>query len=150
MIPPLRLPHRLWAALPIALLAGCHLVDQRDFDARAGRPPVVRAAPALAIAGPQPLLRIAYDTPDPDYSRALSAAVHRAMAVKPDVLFTVQTLVPLSGTPDAQVIAQSAAAGTGREIAEAIVADGADAGQVELAVKGDPALKQKEVRVFVH
>jgi hypothetical protein len=145
-----RLPLRLWAALPLAALAGCHLVDQRDFDRRAGRPPVLQAAPPVAFTGPQPLLRIAYDAPDPDYSQALSAAVKRAMAVKPGVLFTVQTLVPLSATPDAQAIAQSAAAATGREIAEAIVADGADAGQVELAVKGEVGLKAKEVRVFVH
>jgi hypothetical protein len=147
---PHRLPLRFWAALPITVLAGCHLVDQRDFDRQAGRPPVVKAAPSVVLAGPRPLLRIAYDNPDPDYSQALSAAVKRAMAVKPDVLFTVQTLVPLSGTPDAQAIAQSAAAVTGREIAEAIVADGADAGQVELAVKGEAGLKEKEVRVFVH
>jgi hypothetical protein len=59
-------------------------------------------------------------------------------------------LVPLSGTPDAQAIAQSAAAVTGREIAEAIVADGADAGQVEMAVKGEAGLREKEVRLFVH
>jgi hypothetical protein len=147
---PFRLPLRVWAVLATAVLAGCHLVDQRDFDRRAGRPPVVQAPPPLALSGPTPLLRIAYDTPDPDYSQALSAAVKRAMAVKPDVLFTVQTLVPLSGTPDAQAMAQSAAAGTGREIAEAIVADGADAGQVELAVKGEAGLTHKEVRVFVH
>jgi hypothetical protein len=131
-------------------VTGCHLVDQRDFDAKAGYPPVLPAVAARPVAGPQALLRISYDTPDPEYAPALSAAVRRALAVKPDVLFTVQTLVPLSPTPDAQAAALTAAAGTGREIADAIVANGADQGQIEMAVKADAAVHDKEVRVFVH
>jgi hypothetical protein len=108
------------------------------------------AAPAGPAIGPGALLRIAYDTPDPDYAPALATAVKRALTLKPDVLFTVQTLVPLASTPDEQAVAQRAAAATGREVAEAIVTDGADAGQIEMAVKADPGLKVKEVRIFVH
>ena len=131
-------------------LGGCHLLDQRDFDARAGMAPVSPAVPVRVAKGPQPLLRVRYDTPDPDYAPALRDAVQRAIAVKPDVLFSVQTLVPLAATPDAQAASQLAAAATGREIAEAIVTDGADEGQIEQAVRGDPGVQAKEVRIFVH
>jgi hypothetical protein len=136
--------------LALLCLGGCHLIDQRDFDARAGRAPVLPVAPVQVAKGPQPLLRVGYDTPDPDYAPALRDAVQRALAVKPDVLFSVQTLVPLAATPDAQAALQLAAAATGREIAEAIVTDGADEGQIEQAVRGDPGVHAKEVRIFVH
>ena len=134
----------------LLMLSGCHLVDQRDFDPHAGAKPVPPPGKFVAVKGPEPLLRITYDNPDPDYARPLAAAVQRALAVKPDVLFTVQTVVPAGGLPDAQAEAQRAAAATGREIAEAMTADGADQGQIELAVKGDAGLKTKEVRIFVH
>ena len=134
----------------LLLLTGCHLVDQRDFDRHAGTKPQPPPGKAVAARGPEPLLHIVYDNPDPDYARPLAAAVQRAMAVKPDVLFTVQTLVPLAGTPDEQAQVQIAAAAAGREIAEAMVADGADQGQIEMAVKGDAGVKTKEVRIFVH
>jgi hypothetical protein len=134
----------------IPALGACHLIDQRDFDARAGRKPALATAPAVPSLGPQALLRIAYDNPDPDYAPALAASVRRALTLKPGVLFTVQTLVPLAGTPDAQAALLAAAAGTGREIAEAIVTDGADQGQVELAIKADAGVKVKEVRIYVH
>ena len=138
-------------AVTLALtLAGCHLVDQRDFDPKAGRPPALPVAPAQPSSGPKPLLRIGYENTDPDYAPALAAAVKRALTLKPDVLFTVQTLVPLEPTPDAQAASQLAAAATGREIAEAIVADGADQGQIEMTVKADPGVHVKEVRIFVH
>jgi hypothetical protein len=134
----------------LLVLTGCHLVDQRDFDRHAGTKPQPPPGKAVAARGPEPLLHIVYDNPDPDYARPLAAAVQRAMAVKPDVLFTVQTLVPLAGTPDEQAQVQMAAAAAGREIAEAMVADGADQGQIEMAVKGDAGVKTKEVRIFVH
>lgn len=134
----------------VLAMSGCHLVDQRDFNANAGRPPKPPAGKPGPSLGPQALLRIAYDTPDPDYAPALAQAVQRALTLKPGVLFTVQTLVPLSATPDAQQAALSEAAATGREIDEAIVTDGADQGQVELAIKADPSVHVKEVRIYVH
>ena len=147
----MKIKHALLAPLCTLAVAACHLVDQRDFDARAGRKP---AGPvAVAAAGPQApgaLLRIGYETPEPVYAPALADAVQRAITVKPGVLFTVQTLVPLAATPDAQAAALSDAARTGREVAEAMVVDGADNGQIEMAVRGDPGVRYKEVRIFVH
>ena len=137
--------------LCVLCVGACHLVDQRDFDPRAGRPPEVPVAKAAPAAlGPDALLRIGYDTPDPVYATALAAAVQRAITLKPDVLFTVQTLVPLAGSPDAQAAALRDAARTGREVAEAMVVDGAEQGQIEMAVRGDAGVRFKEVRVFVH
>jgi hypothetical protein len=146
----MNIPARGAASLAILMLSGCHLVDQRDFDRRAGAKPEPPAAPAVVVKGPKPLLLIDYRTPDPDYAPALQAAVQRALALKPGVLFSVQMLVPPAPTPDAQAAAQLAATATGREIAEAIVTDGADPGQVELAVRGDPGVTAKQARIYVH
>ncbi len=140
-----------WIPLPLLLagLGACHLIDQRDFNPEAGKPPVVKKAAAPAAAGPGALLTISYANGDPAYAHELAASVTRALTAKPNVLFSVQTLVPLEGNADAQAAALQAAAGTGREVAEAIVTDGADQGQIELAVRADPEVKAKVVRIFV-
>jgi hypothetical protein len=140
---------RLYIVALLACLAACHLIDQRDFNPSAGTRPRSPAAPAPA-PGPGALLTISYAAGDPAYAPALAHGVQRALALKPDVLFTVQTLVPVADTPDLQAEALRTAAATGREIGEAIVTDGADQGQIELAVRADPSVHAKEVRIFVH
>ncbi len=144
----LRLVRRV---LPLAALAGCHLIDQRSFDRSAGRRPVPPAAPVMAGPAPvPPLLSVRYDTPAPQYRAALATAVDAARRRKPDVLFSVVVLVPPTGTPAEQVAAAEAARGSGRDVAAAIVADGADIGQVELSARAEPGLAVREVRVYVH
>ncbi len=130
-------------------LAGCHLIDQRDFDAKAGRPPALpRLAPAAAPA--PALVTIRYTTPNPDYRDPVSAAVKRALARKPDVLFTVVTVVPAQSTPDAEAEQAAAASASGRDVAQAIVDAGAAPGQVEQAVRIQPGISTREVRINVH
>jgi hypothetical protein len=142
---------RLFLLLPLCGLAACHLVDQRDFDAHAGDRPKLPAGPAAHVAPPVPaLVTIRYDIPDPPYREALAAAVQRALVRKHDVIFTVTTLIPPAGDPDEQAAAEAAAATSGRDVAADIVADGADAGQVEQLVRQDPGVGFKLVRVDVH
>jgi len=141
---------RLATALLLPGLAGCHLIDQRDFNPSAGLPPKPPVAAATGPAGPGALITISYGSGEPAYAQALADAVQHAMAAKANVLFTVQTLVPLEGNADAQAASLQAATANGREVAESIVADGADPGQIELAVRADPTQKVKLVRVFVH
>jgi hypothetical protein len=135
-----------------ALLAvgGCHLIDQRDFNPQAGKKPEPKVVASKAAPGPGALLTISYEGGEPAYAADLESSVKRALTLKPNVLFTVQTLVPIAADADAQMVALQAAAATGREIAEAIIADGADQGQIELAVRADPAAKAKLVKIFVH
>jgi hypothetical protein len=137
--------------LPLCALSACHLVDQRDFNKHAGDRPSPPAGPVVAVAPPVPaLVTIRYDVPNPPYREALATAVAHALARKHDVIFTVTTLVPPSGGPAEQAATEGAAAASGRDIAAAIVADGADPGQVEQAVRQDPALEVRQVRVDVH
>ena len=143
----------LAAVLAVPLLGGlaaCHLVDQRDFNKNAQRKPVPPPGKAMKFTGPAPLITIDYTTPEPNYAAELTVAVKHALALKPNVLFTVQAMVPLAATPDEQAAALQTAAAAGREIGDAIVANGADQGQIELTVRGDPSLHVQEVRVFVH
>lgn len=136
-------PARRAAILGLAaILSGCHLIDQRDFNTAAGRrptpPPSPRAAPP-----PPSLVTIRYTTPDPQYRPSLEAVVQKALARKADVLFTVTSIVPAALSPED-------AAASGREVAQAIVDDGAEAGQVEQAVRLDAAATVKVVTVNVH
>ncbi len=138
----------LCLVLPLCL-AGCYLVDQRTFDAKAGRkpvPPVVAGPPGHAAPA---LVTIRYTTPDPEYQDVLASAVHRALARKPDALFSVTTMVPPAENADQAADAAQAAAASGREVAQAIVADGASPGQVEQLVNLDPLLSVREVVVKV-
>jgi len=96
------------------------------------------------------LVTIRYTTADPQWREAVAGAVQRSLARKPDVLFTVTTLVPGAGEPDAQAERAQAAATSGADVARAIVADGAAPGQVEQIVRMDPALAVREVRLTVH
>ena len=130
------------AACLALLLSACHLVDQRDFDAAAGRPPAPRILPP-APPPPAALLTIRYTTPDPAYRDKLALLVTKALLRKHDVLFTVTSLVPEALSPET-------AAASGREIAQAIVDDGAEPGQVEQAVKLDAAASVRTVMVNVH
>ncbi len=130
-------------------MTGCHLVDQRDFDASAGRKPV----PRPGKPGPPPtpsLVTIRYTTPEPQYREAVASLVERALARKRDVLFTVTTLVPLGGDPAVQADQAAAAASSGREVAQAIVDDGAEPGQVEQTVRIDTSVAVKEIHIDVH
>lgn len=141
---------RAGALLPMLLAAaGCTLITQRNFARspngvfalRADNGPPVPAIPAL--------ITIRYTVPDPDYEDALRVAVDAARQRKPDVLFRVQTVVPAHGSPDDQVQAARVASTAGRQVAEAIAADGVDIGQIELAASADPSVRLQEVRIFV-
>lgn len=141
---------RLAAAAALCALAGCHLLDQRDFDRKAGKRPEPPAPKIALRPGPPPLVVIRYTSADPAYAEGLAAAVKRALAVKPNVLFSVQLREPPAPTPAAQAVALHAAAAAARELAEAITTDGADIGQVEISVRTDPAVTLREADIYVH
>lgn len=146
--PRCRLPTAL-SLLAVLLAGGCKLVTQHSFVAKPGgefkmltdNGPPVPPVPAL--------ITIRYNVPDPDYSDALKVAVDAARQRKPDVLFRVQTVVPAIGSPDEQVQSAREASSAGRQVADAIAADGVDIGQIELAASAEPGVKLQEVRVFV-
>ena len=160
--PPSEHPHlRSGAALALglllasgSLLGGCKLIDQRTFDSQAGRKPVAHAPKVVSVAPPPipPLLVIQTREAPEDWQKRLAASVHEALARKPNVLFTVQSVTrPAAGQdPDAQAAALRAVIDSeGRAVAQAIAADGASALQVEMSGLADPAASGAGVRVLV-
>ncbi len=136
-----------------ALAAGCDLVDQRSFDRTAGRAPVPRAPPPVVstVRPIPPLFVVRADRPQQDWQPDLRLAVAQALSRKPNVLFTVESVVPLAASPAAQAASlRAGVALQGRPVADAIVADGAQSAQVELTALSDPATRAPEVRVYVH
>ncbi len=134
------------------LLGGCALVDQRSFNRSAGRTPVPRV-PARGEHGPAPvppLFVVQTGVPDREWQPGLRDAVGEALARKRNVLFTVQSVVPLASSPDRQAAAlRAASTQQGIPVADAIVADGANPGQVEMQAASEPGLRQAEVRITV-
>jgi hypothetical protein len=135
------------------LLCGCKLVDQRTFDRTAGRPPMPRVPAAPVARGPAPippLFVVHAGLPDEAWQPDLRGAVNEALARKPNALFTVESVVPVARSPAAQAAAlQAAATQAGRPVADALGADGARPGQIEMSAAVDPAVKTPEVRIFV-
>ena len=131
------------------LLAGCKLVDQRTFDHDAGRKPVPHA-PAAVAAGPPPVPPLFVVRPATEWQGPLRAAVREALARKPNVLFTVDSVVPTDDVPARQAAAmQDTVLQLGRPVADAIAADGARPDQIELAASSDPRVHQPQVRIDV-
>lgn len=142
----------LSALLGCVILGGCALVDQRSFDRRAGRAPVPHA-PERVAHGPAPvppLFVVQVGAPEEEWRPGLRQAVAEALARKPNVLFTVQSVVPLASSPSGQAAAiRTAGLEQGVPVADAIVADGARPSQVEMQAASDPGLQRPEVRIAV-
>ncbi len=137
-------------AIAAAAVAGCTLIDQRTFNPHAGeKPKLAVAAPKPLPPGAPPLVEIGFATPNPPYQEELANAVRQALARRPDAIFTVEVLVPVQGSPEAQADQARQGAATARRIAQTIVEAGADQGQIELAVRADPArrVEKAEIRV---
>lgn len=148
-LPVLAVP--ILAMLVCSVLAGCKLVDQRTFDASAGRRPIPHLPPAgPAPPPPLPLASVHYQADPATWQPGLADIVRMALARKPEALFQVETLVPSTGTPEAQAASLAAAGRSGGQaVAETIVSAGASTGQVEMSARTDPSVQRPEVRVFV-
>lgn len=137
----------------LILLTGCTLVDQRTFDANAGRPPALPVAPVAVpqpdrtLGGMPPLvtLRFGQDTAyDPAVARATRAALHQ----KADARFTILTAVP-SATADAQAAAAATVGPAAAHMAQVIEAQGVPASRVALEARPEANLAASELRVYV-
>lgn len=137
--------------LACAILGGCKLIDQRTFDSAAGRPPVPHVEPARpGPAAAPPLALVRFQAAPDTWQPGLTDIVRLALSRKPLALFRAQTLVPATGTPDAQIRSLSEAGGTGgRAVAETIIAAGASSSQVEMSAMTDASVTTPEVRVYV-
>lgn len=128
-------------AVPLLLaLAGCHLLDQTDFEpnrtAKPAPPPVPNPETRNA------LVTIDFGKADPDYRAALTAAIKVAEAKRPGTLYDVVAVIP---------DAAGAVAGRARaaEVMTAIEAGGVVAPRIQLGLAIDPGRKIPQVRVYL-
>jgi hypothetical protein len=128
-------------AIPMLLaLAGCHLLDQTDFEPRLAPkpPPPPVPSPETRTA----LVTIDFAKAEPGYRAALAIAIQAAETKRPGTLYDVVGVVP---------DAASAAAGQARaaEVMTAIEADGVIAPRIQLGLMLDPGRKIPQVRVYL-
>jgi hypothetical protein len=130
--------------LTCLLLAGCALVDQKTFAPA----PEARAQPAKPPPVPvrvdprTPLATIAFGGPSPDYTQLLRYAVHEAQRRDREVEFDVIAVLPDLAQASA---GQQDAVGVMRSMTQF----GVPASHLHLALRADPSVKSREVRVYV-
>ena len=137
--------------VPLLLLAGCELVDQRTVARWLGGRPQAPGPTELAEASlpPLPLVTIRFDEPDPDYGPALSQAAEDALARKPSAVFEVITPVPAAATQaEREALVQQGATDAGA-VADALATAGVPPNQLRLGMRVDPGNPAREVRVYV-
>jgi hypothetical protein len=135
----------------LALLCGCAvcsctLVDQRTFERHATGPS--QSDLARASLPPLPLATIRFDRPNYDFRSDLGAAVEAAQSRKPDVVFDVVAVLPITASkrvPESDIRQAQADAA---EVATALAAGGVSADKVRLGVHGDPGTPPREVLVY--
>ena len=138
---------RIAALLLLLAVGACTLVDQRTFDANAGKPPVIPPPPGPPAQ--KPLITIEFGGVRPDYAEALRQAVEGAVARKPSVAFEVATVVPNTGTPAEQIPAATGLTPDARDVARAINADGVDDDRIKLTARTMAGVSSRQVQVFV-
>ncbi len=134
-----------------APLCACNPIDQRTFDAQAGRPPKT-AAPPLPTPTPEKpaFLQIAGGTPEQDYGPAVEKATKLALSRKTNILFIVQGMAPMQKTPEAETQSlQHLTQTLVNPVASHILAAGARPIQLEMRVGSNPTLQSDMVRIYV-
>ncbi|MCO6160498.1 hypothetical protein ACFFGF_09320 [Asaia lannensis] len=134
--------------VPVALSA-CTPPDQRLFDPNAGKPPKPYIPPAPpAKPAPAPFLQIVAGTPKEEWVPAVTRSTKLALSRKPDLLFVVTVLSPVTESPAAQVKSlETLTAQDGKDVAEQIVASGAPASQVQIEARTDASSPKGRIRI---
>ncbi len=121
-------------------LAGCHLLDQTDFQPKPHPPP-----PLPPVPDPETrtaLVTIDYPKPNPDYHTALATVVRAVEAQRPGSLYDVVA-----------VIADTAGAAAGQnraaDVMIAIEAEGVIPARIQLGLRLEPGRKIPQVRVYL-
>jgi hypothetical protein len=135
-------------ALPLLLLAGCELVDQRTVARWRGEAPTAPAEASRELP-PLPLVTIRFDQSDGDYAAALSDAAQAALARKGNAVFDIVTPVPTALPPAEQDVAALRGAADARAVADTLATQGVPPEQLRLGLVGDAGSPAREVRVYV-
>jgi len=139
------------AALALLLCcSGCKLVDQTTFGARLAPPAPDQLTEALKPDSRVPLVIIRYAATDVvPQVEALRTAVELAQARKPDAKFDVVTVVPARVTPDQQIAAAQQTQRDATDVMEQLSDLGVDPARMSLGVRADPAISERELRIYV-
>lgn len=133
------MPRLIPAAAALLSLAGCHLLDQTDFD-----PPLLARA-ARPIPNPETrtaLITIEYAKASPDYRAVLGSTIRTVEAKRPGVLYDVVSVI---GAESEAVIGRGRAA----EVMTAVEAAGVTPARIQLGLAIEPGRTPQQVRVYL-
>jgi type IV pilus biogenesis protein CpaD/CtpE len=129
---------------------GCKLVDQTTFGAKPIPPAPDQLSEALKPDSRVPLVIIlAANREVAAQEQALRTAVDLAQARKPDAKYDVVTVVPGHLTPDQQIAAAEQTQGDATDVMDQLAELGVDPARMSLQVRADPAILQRELRIYV-
>lgn len=133
--------------LPLLLLAGCALPDQRTFMRTPPAPTAAELAQPMLPA--RPLLTIRFPVAEREWRQALADAVAAAQARKPEVNFDIMAAIPTGAATDVQQAALRQGEADARLVATTLGQAGVPPDRLRLGVQGDPGAPAREVRVYV-
>ncbi len=103
----------------------------------------------MASAGNAPLVTIRFNQPHVYYDGQLRGAVSRALAAKPDVVFEVVSVAPVTGNASLDARWQATAGHNTKAVIEDLQAMGVPPTQIRVKGQTQPDLKFDETQVFV-
>ncbi len=141
--------HRAAWAVPLLLLSGCTLLDQRSIAPAAVAPTGAEMAELAVPPNRVALIRVRFDQPDPALKDTLRQAVEAARARKPDVVFDVVALLPPGRSATADRDAALQAGRDGLAVLQALRELGVPAAALSLGARVEPGASGRVVLVFV-
>ena len=155
----------------LPLLAGCKLLDQTSFGDKPRAPAPDLLAAALRPGSQVPLITIQYGpgssayTPIPlpsanvpgqippmmnyTYDPQVKQAIQTAEVQRPNAAYEVVTVVPAADPPAQQVAIAQAGKTDALDLVNRMVDLGVNGDKITLAVRSDPGVKVRELRVYV-
>jgi hypothetical protein len=128
------------ALLLLLALAGCHLLDQTNFEPKRPAPPALPPVPDPETR--KPLVTIEYTKANPDYASALTTAIQTVEARRPGALYDVVAVV---GDYASAPMGRARAA----DVMTTIEAAGVIPARIQLGVKLELGRKIPQVRVYL-
>lgn len=133
------------ASRPFSSAPQSTMMQPASFAPSAGAMP----APAPALAGPRPLVKIKFDQPNVDYQQAVYMAVNEAMQKYPNSRFELVAVNPSAGNA-AQVAIESTRARRNAEmVLRSLSQMGIDVNRIDLSTMQSAEAKSNEVHIYI-
>ena len=109
----------------------------------------MHAAAQSAAEASKPLVIIRFNQGRVYYDKQLFAAVSKAVAIKPEVIFNIISYAPVTGDPETDAKWQATASRDTQAVIASMQNMGIPMSRIQVTGQQDPSLKYDETHIFV-